>query len=147
MKTGISYNQKENWISLLSEIFNKLETASDTLTYTESMHLWHEFHNIYIKKSGSVLQKWADKFTGSELPETIDKIEAGSVVVEVCDENTGRIFRRELPVNYHENDNGIILTGESMDGSPSEITFLSDTAAKKIIDITGRGPDKPHSHE
>ncbi|SMD11580.1 hypothetical protein [Sporomusa malonica] len=80
--------------------------------------------------------------------DSIDIIEADSIIVEVIDKHTGEIFRRNLPVNYLETDNGIILSGEAMDGSPSQINFLSEAALTKINELLGKGPDSPRcNHE
>lgn len=73
----------------------------------------------------------------------IDKIEADWIVVEVVDKNTGQLFRRTLPVNYLETANGIVLTGETIDGQPAYINFLSEDALAKINDMLGKGPDRP----
>ncbi|HWR41712.1 hypothetical protein [Sporomusa sp.] len=73
----------------------------------------------------------------------LDKIEADSIIVEVIDKNTGKMFRRNLPVNYLETDNGIVLSGETIDGSPSQINFLSEAALAKINELLGKGPDSP----
>lgn len=70
-----------------------------------------------------------------------DKIEADWIIVEVIDKNTGKTFRRNLPVGYLETDNGAILSGETIDGKPVEINFLSDAALGKINDLLGKGPD------
>ncbi len=72
-----------------------------------------------------------------------EKIEADSVIVEIVDNTTGRKYRREIPVHYLETDNGIILSGENIDGEPSEIVLLSDTAVSRINDLRGKGPDTP----
>ncbi len=71
----------------------------------------------------------------------IDRIEADSVVVEVTDKNTGKIFRRSLPIKYLETDNGLVLYGETTEGRPTHIAFLSDAAVTRMNDILGKGPD------
>ncbi|SDF35800.1 hypothetical protein [Sporomusa acidovorans] len=71
----------------------------------------------------------------------IDKIEADWIIVEVVDKNTGITYRRNLPVRYLETDNGVILSGETLDGKPSHINFLSAAALAKIRDLIGQGPD------
>ncbi|MDT8900692.1 hypothetical protein [Anaeroselena agilis] len=68
-------------------------------------------------------------------------IEADSITVEVVDKQSGRTFRRNLPVKYIETDNGVILAGETLAGAPCEIALLSDAAVARMIDVTGRGPD------
>ena len=50
---------------------------------------------------------------GEELFELV----ADSVVVEVTDPKTGKVYRRELPIDYYENANFLRLRGENMDGS------------------------------
>ncbi|MEN6567310.1 MAG: hypothetical protein ABFC57_13525 [Veillonellales bacterium] len=78
-----------------------------------------------------------------EAAASIDKIEADWIIVEVIDKNTGRMFRRNLPVKYLETDNGLVLSGETLDGSPSQINFFSEAALAKVQDLLGRGPDFP----
>lgn len=72
------------------------------------------------------------------------------VTVEFVDDNSGRTFRRFVELTYEETDNGFRLIGESMDGKPAEIVFLSDVGLAKIKDLTGHGPQKPrcpgHTH-
>jgi hypothetical protein len=75
--------------------------------------------------------------------EALNKIEAESVVIEVIDQDTGKVFRRTLPIKYLENSNGLILSGETLEGNPSQIAFLSETAFNKINDLRGKGPDSP----
>lgn len=77
----------------------------------------------------------------------LDKIEADTVVVEVIDNNTGKIFRRNLPIKYVETDNGIRLSGETIDGNPSQIAFYSDSAMTKINELLGNGPDAPRCNQ
>ncbi|MGI6006216.1 MAG: hypothetical protein ACOX8E_01830 [Ruminococcus sp.] len=76
--------------------------------------------------------------------EPADHIRASSVTLQVTDEETGRCYSRLLPLDFKENNNGLVLSGESADGKPSEIVFFSNTAAEKISDVIGHGPD--HSH-
>ncbi|MBP2637626.1 MAG: hypothetical protein H6Q72_3533 [Firmicutes bacterium] len=68
-------------------------------------------------------------------------IEADGVVLEVIDKNTGKTFRRSLPLAYLETGNGVVLSGENLDGKPAQISFLSDVALTKINDLIGKGPD------
>lgn len=77
----------------------------------------------------------------TEETELLDKIEADEVIVEVIDKNTGKMFRRNLPMRYFETTNGVILSGETFDGKPAEINFLSDAVLAKINDLFGKGPD------
>lgn len=72
----------------------------------------------------------------------LDKIEADWITIEVIDKTTGKLFRRNVPVRYLETDNGIVLFGETMDGKPAQIHFLSEAALAKINDLLGKGPDR-----
>jgi hypothetical protein len=72
----------------------------------------------------------------------ITEIRASLVTIQVTDEITGRSFSRTLPLDYYENDNGIRLNGEDMQGKPSEIVFLSSKAIEKIHDLTGHGANE-----
>lgn len=83
-------------------------------------------------------------------PAEPEKIEAGCVTLEVIDQETGKTYRRLLPLYYLENTNGILLSGENASGVPVEIAFLSEAAIEKMKDLLGKGPDQPrcdHSHE
>lgn len=77
----------------------------------------------------------------------LDYISCDEITVEVKDETTNRIFRRNLDISYIENSNGLKLMGENLKGEPSEIVFLSDTAINKIIDVTGQGLNKSRCHD
>ena len=78
------------------------------------------------------------------------EITAKEVVVEVTDERTGQVYRRELPIFYYENANFLKLSGENMDGSLSQLVFLTARGIERVKDITGKGPDHDpcggHSH-
>ncbi|MGI5908672.1 MAG: hypothetical protein ACOX8O_08670 [Christensenellales bacterium] len=74
----------------------------------------------------------------------VDQIVANNVVMELVDSATGQLYRRHLQLGYEENDNGIVLTGEDMTGRSSSIVFLSDAYLKKLVDISGQGPDEHH---
>ena len=83
---------------------------------------------------------------GEELFEII----AHEVTVEVRDENTGEIFRRELPIDYFENANFLRLSGENLDGSLSQLVFYTPRGIERVKDVAGKGPDHDrcggHSH-
>lgn len=72
----------------------------------------------------------------------IYSISADEVIIRVADKISGQIFERSLPLDYFENDNGIRLRGENLNGEPVEIAFLSEKALDKINGLTGGGPDK-----
>ena len=78
------------------------------------------------------------------------EITAHEITVEIKDEATGEVFRRELPIDYYENANFLRLSGENLDGSLSQLVFLSSRGIERVKDITGRGPDHDrcggHSH-
>ncbi len=70
------------------------------------------------------------------------EISAKSVTIEVQDEKTGEIFRRELPIDYYENANGLRLQGENLDGSFSQLVFYSARGLERLQGLTGKGPDE-----
>ena len=69
------------------------------------------------------------------------EITARSVIVEVRDEKTGEVFRRELPIDFYENANLLRLSGENLDGSTSQLVFYSARGLERIRDLTGKGFD------
>ncbi len=78
------------------------------------------------------------------------EITAHVVTVEVRDETTGEVFRRELPIDFYENANLLRLSGENLDGSVSQLVFYSARGLERIRDLTGKGPDSDpcggHTH-
>ena len=70
------------------------------------------------------------------------EITASMVTVEITDEATGEVFRRELPIDYYENANFLRLRGENLDGSVSQLVFYSSRGIERMKDLTGKGPDK-----
>ena len=77
----------------------------------------------------------------------IFSITSSVVTITVTDDKTGQNFTRSLPIDYFENDNGIRLRGENIQGQPVELVFLSSSALDKIRDLTGQGPDEPPHHD
>ena len=75
------------------------------------------------------------------MDEQLFEITATSVTVEVEDAYTGKVYRRELPIDYYENANFLKLSGENMDGSLSQLIFLSARGIEKVKDVSGKGPD------
>ena len=67
---------------------------------------------------------------------------AHEVTVEIKDEATGKVFRRELPIDYYENANILKLSGENLDGSVSQLVFYSSRGLERLKDLTGKGPDR-----
>ena len=75
------------------------------------------------------------------MEETCCEITAKQVTIEVKDEATGRVFRRELPIDFYENANFLRLQGENLDGSVSQLVFYSARGLQRLKDLTGRGAD------
>ena len=73
--------------------------------------------------------------------EELFEIVAHEVTIEVRDEKTGEVFRRELPIDYFENANFLRLSGENLDGSLSQLVFYTARGIERVKDITGKGPD------
>jgi len=59
----------------------------------------------------------------------------------MTDENTGEVFRRELPIDYFENANFLRLSGENLDGSLSQLVFYTPRGIERVKDVSGKGPD------
>ena len=76
------------------------------------------------------------------MDDAIFEISAKEVTVEVVDEATGKVFRRTLPIDYYENANGLVLRGENLDGSVSQLIFYSARGMQRMQDLTGKGPDE-----
>ncbi len=74
--------------------------------------------------------------------EDIFEIHANEVTVEVTDANTGKVFRRTLPIDYFENANGLVLRGEALDGTISQLVFYTPRGMQRMQDLTGHGPDE-----
>ncbi len=73
--------------------------------------------------------------------EELFELRAETVIVEVSDPQTGKIYRRELPIEYYENANFLRLSGENLDGSLSQLVFYTPRGIERVKDITGKGPD------
>ncbi len=84
------------------------------------------------------------------MDEELFELSASTVTVEVKDERTGKVYRRELPIDFYENANFLRLSGENLDGSMSQLVFYSARGLERIKDISGKGPDHDrcggHSH-
>lgn len=70
------------------------------------------------------------------------EISAEEVTIEVVDRVTGQVYRRTLPIDYYENANGLVLRGENLDGSVSQLVFYSARGMQRMQDLTGKGPDE-----
>ncbi len=69
------------------------------------------------------------------------ELSTDSVIVEVTDPKSGKVYRRELPIDYYENANFLRLSGENLDGSLSQLIFYTARGIERMQDITGRGAD------
>lgn len=76
------------------------------------------------------------------MEDKIVDISAREVTVEVTDERTGKQYRRSLPIEYYENANTLVLRGENLDGSFSQLVFYSGRGMERLRDLTGGGPDQ-----
>ncbi|MGI6225421.1 MAG: hypothetical protein ACOYJ1_04115 [Peptococcales bacterium] len=126
-------NEIKEAISIFyKEIMDKLvqDYATD---YEGLIEKWLEFHEFYLENANAFLEQRAQG--------PVMQISANQVVIEVTDKDTGKTFRRTLPLEYFETDNGIKLSGDTLDGTPSHLAFLSETALLRMKDILGKGPD------
>ena len=110
----------------------------------------------YIKENGIVsaaevsalMRKLFDKIHENMIIDAeISQIISPNIVAEVIDEKTGLLFRRYLEIEYNENYNGLMISGENIKGEKSEIVFLSETAVSRISELKGSGSDNPHCSE
>ena len=76
------------------------------------------------------------------MEEKIFEISAKEVTIEVVDEATGKQHRRTLPIDYYETANGLVLRGENLDGSISQLVFYTSRGMQRMQDLTGKGPDE-----
>ena len=85
------------------------------------------------------------------MEEKVFEISAKEVTVEVVDEATGKIYRRTLPIDYYETANGLMLRGENLDGTISQLVFYTARGMQRMQDLTGGGSDEDpcgsHKHE
>jgi hypothetical protein len=116
-----------------------------TQSYSELIGQWRILHSAYLEAVTINLQQWTDKYDLAAVGRYYsDQIEADLITAEIVDNNTGKLYRRQLPVKYFETGNGVVLSGETIEGNISEITFLSEAALAKLNDLFGKGPDAPH---
>ena len=82
--------------------------------------------------------------------EELFEIVADTVTVEVTDAVTGKVYRRELPIDFYENANFLRLRGENFDCSISQLVFYTPRCIERVKDVSGKGPDHDrcggHSH-
>lgn len=75
------------------------------------------------------------------MDDKVFEISAQEVTVEVVDAASGKTYRRTLPIDYYETANALILRGENLDGSFSQLVFYSARGMQRMQDLTGKGPD------
>lgn len=81
-------------------------------------------------------------FPVDEREDKVFELIADTVTVEITDRQSGEVYRRELPIDYYENANFLRLRGENMDGSVSQLVFLTPRGVERVQDLTGKGPDR-----
>lgn len=96
----------------------------------------HKEYYLYKKEKIHAFQK-----AGEITEEQVFEIRAEVVTVEVRDQVTGEVYRRELPISYYENANFLRLSGENLDGSLSQLVFYTTRGLTRMNDLTGKGPD------
>ena len=69
------------------------------------------------------------------------EISSSTVTLEITDDKTGEVFRRELPIDYYENANFLRLRGEDFSGAAAELVFCSGRGVERLMDLTGLGAD------
>ena len=74
--------------------------------------------------------------------EDVFQISAREVTLEVTDSVSGKTYRRTLPIDYLETANTLVLRGENLDGSLSQLVFYTARGMQRMQDLTGNGPDK-----
>ena len=72
------------------------------------------------------------------MDDAIFQLSAKEVTVEVVDGATGKVYRRTLPIDYYEKANGLVLRGENLDGSVSQLVFYSARGMQRMQDLTGK---------
>ena len=90
----------------------------------------------------AALDETVNQFAANRNP---NFIRADITVMEVVDPDTGCVFRRELPMDFEENSNGIKIKGEDYYGKASEIVFFSGGAVTQMTNLTGGGEDEDPS--
>lgn len=142
MSTSAPPEVEQKITALCDKLWNELNKCQ-AATFSDLLAVWQDAHNIYQKAAAANLEKQAERYGVGRQSDIVDKIEADAITVEILDKNTGLIYRRCLPVNYCETSNGLVLTGETIEGAPAQIAFLSETALDKMMELFGQGADTP----
>ena len=103
----------------------------------ESREQLGELYEWILKALDGQMGLLYEKFDAPEV------IEAGEVLLHVRDRATGQMYSRRLPLDYEENNNGVTIAGETLEGQPSRIAFLSNQAVEKMHELMGEGLNKP----
>ncbi len=118
--------------------------------FTKILKNWEEIHKRLLEAASEALHETLAKCAPPAEDEPVNNItliEADDVVLQVQDKKTGKLFNRALGIHYHENNNGLLLTGETLEGRTTSIAFYSQAAINKINDLIGKGPDSGlHDH-
>ena len=75
------------------------------------------------------------------------EISASVVKLEVTDEATGKVYVRELPIDYYETAYCLRLRGEGLEGQSAELVFYPDAGLGRLRDLTGGGADRDRCGE
>jgi|GEM_PF-1556527 len=117
------------------------ELANTISAIILNSNLTDEEHWFHMKE---LLLDALDRAAGTLFdPPELDQVQADIVTLHAVDLNSGQMIRRTLPLTLIENHNALRLIGETLDGHPSEIVFLSESASQKVVELTGHGQDKP----
>lgn len=125
-KKGEKMNEQIMLEKMSNEFHNWLE--NEAKTSQERIQLTRKFFDIITKHLQSM--------------EDISHIQAPNAVVEFTDEQ-GNLYRRYLELTVEENQNGLRLLGENLDGSESQIVYLSQFAIEQMNDLNGNGRNEP----
>lgn len=82
----------------------------------------------------------------AEQNQSVSHISAHQVTVEIIDETSGLLYRRQLPIDFAENGNGIQLVAEDLHGKPLQMVFYTAESIRRINDLMGKGPDEDNCH-
>lgn len=114
-------------------------------TLTKQFSNYIKENNISSSHEVSLLmRKLFDSIQENIIHDTdISQINSPNIVAEIIDEETGLLFRHYLEIEYNENSNGLMLTGENINGEKAKIVFLSETAISRISELEGNGINDP----
>lgn len=126
-----------------SEIELQVARTLDYLASVVNAQSDEDFGNLYLQILTALEAQMQTQNTFSA---PTDQITANQAILHVKDQTTGHVYCRTLPLDYHENNNGVTLAGENLDEEETQISFLSNTALEKIKDLVGLGPDASPCH-